>query len=186
MRDMTSAARGLLVSFAMLGAVSASAVADEVPDGYWRAPPVGTLLEKNFGQSCRVIAVEDDSYVCKGDLAYLGVRDTTWTVYRGLEIDTHAFNGSKRAFDKRKVDELFPLKVGNTTTFTLETGGDVYKYKYKVSSIKTIQTLLGPRTVFGITFTETGQTNDYKGKGWNYLDAELGFLHSGRLHRGEQ
>ena len=123
-----------------------------------------------------MIAVEDDRYFCKGDRNYWN-QDRTWTVYRGLVYDMSGNDGSPVIFDKRALDRLFPLAVGNKVTVNFSGGS--YRTVYKVSSLKTIRTRLGLRPAFGISYFETGG-DGYKGKGWSYIDAELGFQHYGK------
>ena len=178
MRGIGTVTKGLLGGFVVVGAITVGAMADDAPDGHWKPPPVGTLLEYNYGESCRVIAVEEDSYVCKGDRSYW-VQDVTWSVHRGMQHDIHGGNGVKVTYDKKKLDNLFPLEVGKTVTINGRNADYEWKIKYKITSSKTIKTLLEPRQVFGVSYSETGD-GGYKGRGWRYLDAELGIQHSGR------
>ena len=168
---------GLLGGFAALAFISGVVVADDEPDGVWRAPPVGTLLQSNIGMSCRVIAVDDDRYHCEGDRSYWA-QDRTWSVYKGLLEDVSAA-GAKIRFGRQELDELFPLEVGRATTVRGRTANISWEMTFEVTSLKTIQTRLGPRSVFGVTYRETAE-NGYKAKGWYYLDAHLGFYHSGK------
>ena len=177
MRNFMTAAKGLFGSLSVLLAISVGAMAVDAAEGHWKPPPVGTLLEYNYGGSCRVIAVEEDSYVCRGDRSYW-VQDVTWSVFKGIMENMHGGDGSVVSFDKRKLDKLFPLEVGKNVTITGNTGDYRWKQKFKVTSFKKIETRLGARHVFGISYLGTGQ-DDAKWKGWGFLDAELGFYHSG-------
>lgn len=178
MRGIGTVTKGLLCGFVVVGAIAVGAMADDAPDGHWKPPPVGTLLEYNYGESCRVIAVEEDGYVCKGDRSYW-VQDVTWSVHRGIQPDMHGWNGAAITYDKRNLDKLFPLKVGKSVTISVSAGDYNWKQKFKVTSFKKIETRLGSRHVFGISFFGTGQ-DDAKWKGYGFLDAELGFWHSGK------
>ena len=178
MRDTLIVAMALFAVVAITGAASSGVMADNTPDGHWRPPPVGTLLEYNQGESCRVVAVDEDSFECKGDRSYW-VQDVTWSVYRGILPDTALGDGSPVIFDKREAGMLFPLEVGNTVILSGRTASIDWEMKLKVTSFKRVETRLGERPVFAIAYIETAE-NGYKAKGWGYLDAEYGFIHSGK------
>ena len=178
MRDTTNIAKGLLGGLALAVVVSGSPMADDSIDGHWRPPPVGTLLEYNQGESCRVVAVDEHSFVCKGDRSYW-VQNVTWTVYRGILPDTALGDGSPVIFNKQQADKLFPLEVGNLVDIDGRTASVGWEMKIKVTSFKKVETRLGERPVFAISYIETAE-NGYKAKGWGYLDAEYGFFHSGK------
>ena len=57
----------VLCALVMLGAPFANAVAEDEPDGTWRAPPIGTKATYNFGQTWEVVAVEGGKVHVKGD-----------------------------------------------------------------------------------------------------------------------
>ena len=169
---------GLLCGLLIVGAIGAGAMAGDAPDGRWRPPPVGTLLEYNYGESCRVVAVETNRYHCEGDRSFQ-VQGTSWSVYRGMLRSTYYYDGSPFTFDESKLDRLFPLEVGKKTTLEYAIGDYRVRVAYKVTAFKTIRTRLGPRPVFVVSYVERGP-DGYRGKGWSYLDAELGFGHSGK------
>ena len=101
MRGIGTVTKGLLCGFVVVGAITVGAMADDAPDGHWKPPPVGTLLEYNNGESCRVIAVKEDGYVCKGDRTY-SLQDVTWSVHWGIQHDIHGGDGTKITYDKKK------------------------------------------------------------------------------------
>lgn len=170
--------RGLLGGIAIAGALSTGTMASDAPDGHWRPPPVGTLLEYNQGTSCRVMAVDELRFYCKGDRSYW-VQDVTWSVYRGILPDVALGDGAPISFDEREAGKLFPLEVGNAVTLGGRTGSIAWEMKLKVTSFKRVETRIGERPVFSISYIESAD-NGYKAKGWGYLDAEYGFYHSGK------
>ena len=135
MRAMISVARGLLGGFVIAGAISAGAMAGDAPDGHWRPPPVGTLLEYNYGGKCNVVAVDDDRYYCRGDRSYW-VQDRSWSSYRGIFQEISGIDGTSYSFDERKLARLFPLKVGNKVTVNVRGGSYRVRTVYKVTSFK--------------------------------------------------
>lgn len=153
-----------------------AAVAEDEPDGTWKAPPIGTKATYNFGASWEVVAVRDGRVFLLGDRS-TSMQNVTWHRYRGM-LASISDDGWKRTVDEGAVDKLFPLKVGNKTTVSAPQGDWNFRVMLKVTAIRTIDTLIGPRKVFRIAFLERGDDN-HRAKGFGYYDAELGIYHGG-------
>ena len=164
----------VLAAFAFAG----PALAQDL-DGTWRPPPIGTKIAYNSGVVYEVVAADGGNVHVKGDRS-LRLQDTTWSNYRSLWSSVSG-QGAANTVDKDALDSLFPLEVGKTATFAWRSGKWRGETTYKVSSIKTIETLLGPREVFGIVLSERGtHGNKFQGKGFMYFDPALGIQHKGR------
>ena len=175
---------GMIVLFGlvMLAAPLASAVAEDEPDGTWRAPPIGTKATYNFGQTWEVVAVEGGKVHVKGDRSS-EKKNTKWYKYRGL-LDSKTFDGRSMSIDTAALDALFPLNVGNKATVHCSAGEWKLKINYEVVSRKGVKTILGVRQLFKIEFTE--RASDYRAHGWGYYDPEYGVWIGGDYNWGNR
>ena len=148
-------------------------------DGTWRPPPIGTKVAYNSGVLFEVLAVEGGDVYLRGDRS-AQLQDTSWSIYKGI-CQSMRHDGTAFACDKEGYDSLFPLEVGKTAKITWPPGQWRGVTSFKVSSVKTIETVLGPREVFGIVYTDRGtHGNNWHAKGFYYFDPALGLLHRGR------
>ncbi len=154
-----------------------STIAAEEPDGAWKPTPIGTKVTYNIGMSWEVTAVDGGKIYRKGNRGP-DVTGVTWYNYRGLFESINYSDGGELDFDTNSIDKLFPLKVGNKTTVSYSLPGWRGKTAYKVVAYKEVKTLLGIRPVFVIAYVDSGDGN-YRAKGWNHYDPELGFWHRG-------
>ena len=138
----------MLCALMLLGAPLVSAVAEGESNGTWRAPPIGTKAEYNYGASWKVVSVESGEIHLKGD-RHSELSNISWYVYKGM-VDSISLSGQERTFDKAEVDELFPLKVGNKITVNVSVSNENVKFTYEVVAFKTVMTFLGKRKLFKI------------------------------------
>ena len=171
--------RRLLFAVAIASLIFAGPALAQELDGTWRPPPVGTKVANNFGTVYEVIAAEGGNVYVKGDRNNQ-IQNTSWSIYRGI-CPSMTYEGGAYDCDKKGIDSLFPLEVGKTATITWPPGEWRGKTTYKVNSVKTIKTVIGPRKVFGIVYTNKGtHGNNWRSKGFFYFAPALGFAHSGR------
>ena len=175
MRLMSLARIALCVLAISCFPLAASAAEGEL-DGTWKPTPVGTKAVYNFGTSWEVVAVRHGRVFLVGDRS-TELQNVAWHRYRGM-VDSISDSGWKRTIDEAALDRIFPLKVGNETTFTAPEGDWNFRSKLKVVAIKTIDTLIGKRKVFRIEFFDGGDDN-YRAKGFGYYDPELSLFHRG-------
>lgn len=148
-------------------------------NGTWRPPPIGTKVAQNNGIVYEVLAAEGGDVFVKGD-RNMRVQNTSWSIYKGFCFSMN-FDGSAIACEKKGIDSLFPLAVGKTAKWTRSIGQWRVATTYKVSSVKTIETVLGSREVFGIVYSDKGtHGNRWHSKGFFYFDPALGLALGGR------
>ncbi len=169
----------LFVAWLAALAISGPVLAQEL-DGSWRPPPVGMKVAYSTGTQYEVVGVEGGTIFVKGD-RHLEFKDASWTMYKAFCYSISSY-GDAATCDEDAVDALFPLEVGKKVTANWRTNDWRGKTTYKVSSTKTIETIIGPRQVFGLVYrTEArSQGGHFKAKGFEYYDPALGIVLAGR------
>lgn len=172
--------RIVLCVLVLLGAPLATAGAESEPDGTWRAPPIGTKAEYNYGRSWEVVAVDGGKVHFKGDFNS-EIKNVKWYNYKGM-VDSLTVLRKRLSVDTAGVDKLFPLKVGNKTVVNSSSKEGNFKYTYEVVAFKKVKTFLGMRQLFKIAFTERGA--GHRAKGWGFYDPEYGVWIGGDYNWG--
>lgn len=169
----------LLVAALAAFTISGPVVAQEL-DGTWRPPPVGLKVIYNTGTQYEVIGVDGGTVFVKGDRS-IDFQNASWTMYKTFCYSINFF-GAPATCDEEALDALFPLEVGKKVTANWRTGDWRGKTIYKVSSTKTIETVMGPRQVFGLVYRIEARApgNQFKSKGFEYYDPALGIVLAGR------
>ena len=169
----------LLVAVLTAFAISGPVLAQEL-DGTWRPPPVGMKVAYSTGTQYEVIGVDGGTVLVKGD-RHLEFQNASWTMYKAF-CNSISIYGDEATCDEDAVDALFPLEVGKKVTANWRASQWRGKTTYKVSSTKTIETVIGPRQVFGLVYRTEARTqgNQFKSKGFEYYDPALGIVISGR------
>lgn len=160
----------VLCALMLLAVPLANTVAQDEPHGTWRAPPVGTKAEFNYGADWEVVAVEGGKIHVQGARS-AELKNVSWYIYRGM-LDSINFEGNERIFDTEEVDRLFPLEVGNKTTINSDSKNRKIKITYEVVAFKRVKTKFGTRQLFKIEFTEKGK--GFRAHGWGFYDPEYG------------
>ena len=157
------------VTFLACAGVSAAEL-----DGTWKPPPIGTKVTYDTNDSATEVVKVDGNYVYfkrKGESA------SPWCM--GLQ-GTKTGDGREWRFDCDSIAALFPLKVGNKATFSMNLPGWSGRKTFLVSSVKEIETAIGSRAVFLIKYRLAGIHGGYIENGLMYFDPALGTHVSGR------
>ena len=170
--------RTLLISLAVAVALPTVAIAEDL-DGTWRPPPTGTKFVFDDDTKREVIGSEGNWVLVRG---VKGGKIREWRTYMSMHNDISS-DGRKILFNKKAIDELFPLQVGKETSVYEKVGEGSNKWEgrhtFRVVAVKEIQTPIGARRTFGIKMKVQGIHGGYLRRDWGYFDPALGFWWKG-------
>lgn len=151
-----------------------ASAAEEIP-GAFKAPAVGTVAEftdfKFIVREVNGIDIEYEGRRLGEDFLGKGAfRDYGWF------LSVAASPRDKPRFDASRLDVLYPLRVGDTSSVRLQVGTRAWKIDYEIARTETIIVPAGTFFAFVIEAAWSGVGNSYRLVKTNWYAPEVGLI----------